>query len=96
MFGSFQEERDEEPCDYGLVTPLHSLNPFVIAFHEWGNLIRDVRDATTWSERLRAAFGRPGDVAEAKLLATRSMTKGSPGSTDNSGATSQEIKRSAA
>ncbi len=67
MFGSFQEEREEEPCDYGLVTPLHSLNPFVIAFHEWGNLIRDVRYANTWSERLRAAFGRPSDVAQAKL-----------------------------
>jgi len=77
MFGSFQEELDEEPVDYGLVQPLHSLNPFVIAFHEWGNLIRDVRQANSWGERLRAAFGRPSDVAQAKLSA-QNMTNTSP------------------
>ncbi len=60
MFGTFQEELEEEPCDYGLVKRLHSLNPFVIAFHEWGDLIRDVRRAKTWKQRLRAAFGYPG------------------------------------
>ena len=69
LFGSFQEEMESEPVDYGLVTQLHSLNPFVIAFHEWGNLIRDVRCASSWKERFRAAFGRPGDVARAKLAA---------------------------
>ena len=81
MFGSFQEELAEEPCDYGLVTPLHSLNPFVIAFHEWGNLIRDVRRARTWRERLRAAFGRPADVARAKLT-IEDVTTAVPGLED--------------
>jgi hypothetical protein len=85
MFGSFQEELEEEPCDYGLVTPLYSLNPFVIAFHEWGNLIRDVRQANNWRERLRAAFGRPSDVAEAKLSAEQ-VTNTAPETTGHTAA----------
>jgi hypothetical protein len=61
MFGSFQEELAEEPCDYGLVEQLLSVNPVKIAFNEWGNLIRDVRAAKTTKQRLIAAFGYPGD-----------------------------------
>jgi hypothetical protein len=85
MFGSFQEELEEEPCDYGLVTPLYSLNPFVIAFHEWGNLIHDVRRANSWSERWRAAFGRPSDVAQAKLAA-EVVTPPAPGTAGHTAA----------
>ena len=35
LFGTFVSERDDVPCRYGLVTPLHSNNPVIIAFHEW-------------------------------------------------------------
>ena len=61
MFGSFQEELEEEPCDYGLVQQLLSVNPVKIAFNEWGNLIHDVRTAKTSKQRFIAAFGYPGD-----------------------------------
>ena len=61
MFGSFQEELADEPCDYGLVQPLLSNNPVKIAFNEWVHLIRDVRAAKSWRGRLRQAFGYPGD-----------------------------------
>ena len=61
MFGTFQEELEEEACDYGLVHRLTSNNPIKIAFNEWINLIRDVREAEGARQRLRAAFGYPGD-----------------------------------
>jgi sterol desaturase/sphingolipid hydroxylase (fatty acid hydroxylase superfamily) len=61
MFGTFQEELEDEPCDYGLVHRLTSNNPITIAFNEWANLIRDVRAAPDWKQKLRAAFGYPGD-----------------------------------
>lgn len=61
MFGTFQEELDDEKCDYGLVHRLTTNNPVKIAFNEWTNLIRDVRAAKSWKERGRAAFGYPGD-----------------------------------
>ena len=80
MFGTFQEELEDEPCDYGLVQRLTSVNPFKIAFNEWANLIRDVRNAKTWKERLVAAFGYPGDKkavieAQARILAEREKAK---------------------
>jgi sterol desaturase/sphingolipid hydroxylase (fatty acid hydroxylase superfamily) len=59
IFGTFQVERADTPVVYGLTRPLHSNNPFIIAFHEWGNLIRDVREAGSAQSVFRALFGRP-------------------------------------
>ncbi len=80
MFGTFQEELEDEPCDYGLVERLTSVNPIKIAFNEWGNLIRDVHNAKTWKERFIAAFGYPGDKkavieAQTRILAEREQAK---------------------
>ena len=80
MFGTFQEELEDEPCDYGLVDRLTSNNPVKIAFNEWGNLIRDVRAADDWKQRLRAAFGYPGDkkavlVEQARLKQEREKAR---------------------
>ncbi|GGD11385.1 sterol desaturase family protein [Aquisalinus flavus] len=60
LFGTFQAERPDIPAVYGLTRPLRSNNPFVIAFHEWGNLIGDVRKAGSARGVFHALFGRPG------------------------------------
>ncbi len=60
MFGTFVSEREDVPCRYGLVTPLRSNNPVVIAFHEWAAMIRDIRRAGSWRERLMCVIGPPG------------------------------------
>jgi sterol desaturase/sphingolipid hydroxylase (fatty acid hydroxylase superfamily) len=60
MFGTYALERDDEPCRYGLVDKLDSLNPVTIAFHEWVALARDLRRARTWHERWMYLFGPPG------------------------------------
>jgi len=60
MFGTFAAERDDLPCRYGLVPPLLSNNPIVIAFHEWMALIRDLRRARSWQDRWSYLFGPPG------------------------------------
>lgn len=83
MFKTFQEELDDEPCDYGLVHRLESNNPVKIAFNEWGNLIRDVRAAPTWREKFWQAFGYPGDkkavlAEQARLRAEREKGKNTP------------------
>lgn len=59
-FGTFAEERAAEPCRYGLVDPIRSANPFVIAFREWWRLGRDVAKANGWRARFGHAFGAPG------------------------------------
>jgi sterol desaturase/sphingolipid hydroxylase (fatty acid hydroxylase superfamily) len=60
LFGSFVAERDDLPCRYGLVTPLLSNNPFIIGFHEWAALGRDLWHARSWRERLACLVGPPG------------------------------------
>jgi len=60
VFGSYAPERDDIPCDYGLLPPLHSRNPFFINFHEWIALGRDLKRATNWGDRLRLLTHPPG------------------------------------
>ena len=60
MFGTFVAERDDLPCRYGLVEPLRSNNPIVIAFHEWVALARDLWQARSWRHRWSYLFGPPG------------------------------------
>jgi sterol desaturase/sphingolipid hydroxylase (fatty acid hydroxylase superfamily) len=60
IFGTFVAERDDLPCRYGLVTPLRSNNPIVIAFHEWKALARDLWQARSWRDRWSYLFGPPG------------------------------------
>lgn len=72
LFGTFVEERKDVPVKYGLTTPVASNNPFVIAFHEWGNLLRDLRSRRTLRGWWRALFGRPGqDAGEPQRLTSR-------------------------
>ena len=60
LFGTFVAERPDLPCRYGLVTPLISNNPIRIAFHEWLNLLDDLRGARSWREAIGYLFGPPG------------------------------------
>lgn len=64
LFGTYVEERADVPPRYGLTTPLLTYNPLRIAFHEWLNLARDVRDARGASDVWRALFAPPGRARE--------------------------------
>jgi sterol desaturase/sphingolipid hydroxylase (fatty acid hydroxylase superfamily) len=58
LFRTFVEER--EPVVYGLTKNLRSYNLLAIAFHEYASIARDLRAATTWSERWHRLFSGPG------------------------------------
>ncbi|MCS6916227.1 MAG: sterol desaturase family protein [Chitinophagales bacterium] len=64
MFGTYVPEQ-ERPV-YGLTTPVHSANPFYLVFHELVDLIRDVRSARSWRQRLWFVFGSPVAIARYK------------------------------
>ncbi|MSP74290.1 MAG: sterol desaturase family protein [Myxococcales bacterium] len=64
LFGTFEPER-ERP-DYGLTHNLETYNPLRIAFHEWADILRDVRAARGVREVLGRVFGPPGWQAESK------------------------------
>jgi len=59
MFGTFAAERRDIEIVYGLTSPLRSHNPFVIAFHEWINLVCDLRASSNLPDIFGALFGRP-------------------------------------
>jgi sterol desaturase/sphingolipid hydroxylase (fatty acid hydroxylase superfamily) len=70
LFGTFVSERDDVPCRYGLVTPLRSNNPLIIAFHEWAALARDIWQARSWRERLMCVIGPPAPHPDQATPAT--------------------------
>lgn len=60
LFGTLRTEQPDVPCRYGLVEPIASNNPLRIVWTPWCTLLRDLRDASGWRERLRVLFGPPG------------------------------------
>ena len=68
LFGSFVAEHDDIVPRYGLTTPLHSHNPFVIALHEWARLAQDLRAARSAADLGRALFAPPAARAPARSV----------------------------
>ena len=58
LFGTFQPET--EPVRYGLTTNIETFNPIKVATHEYAAIVRDVRAAENWRERLGFVFRGPG------------------------------------
>lgn len=67
LFGSFQEELDEEPVVFGVTVPLASWNPLWANLQVYAALWNDARRAGSWWDKLRIWFmrtgWRPADVA---------------------------------
>ena len=59
IFGIAPDD-DAVPLRCGLVRPAGPHNPFVIVFGEFRGMLRDVRGARGWSDRLAFLFRRPG------------------------------------
>lgn len=65
IFGTYQPE--EEQAEYGLTHNIDKKgNPFHINFHEYADMIRDIRAARTWREKLFFTFGDPAKIAALK------------------------------
>lgn len=62
LFGTFVEEREDNPVEYGLTKKVTSNNPFVIAFCEWANLWRDLKRVRSARGAWRVLFGRPSKM----------------------------------
>ena len=42
LFGTFVEERDDLPCEYGITRQIQSHDPIKLTFHEWQDMFKDV------------------------------------------------------
>lgn len=64
MFGTFQAELPKEayqPIRYGLTKNLEKQNGFTIVFHEWLQIIKDIRQkGLSFKQKLGYIFGPPG------------------------------------
>ncbi|WP_422350497.1 sterol desaturase family protein [Flagellimonas sp.] len=68
MFGTFQEELEEIPPQYGVLKPANTWNPILINFQHLWRLIKDAWRAQSYWDKLRIWFmptgWRPADVKE--------------------------------
>ena len=60
MFGTFQEERDDEPCRYGIVKNLGTFNPVKICLHEWMGIVKDMAGAKSLKDAALYLLAPPG------------------------------------
>lgn len=58
MFGTFQAEMHTPT--YGLRKQVETYNPFKLQYYGYGDLIRDLRNAHGWRDKLGYIFGPPG------------------------------------
>jgi sterol desaturase/sphingolipid hydroxylase (fatty acid hydroxylase superfamily) len=65
IFKTYQPE--EEQSIYGITANIqHKSNPLHINFHEYSDMIKDVRRAAGWRKKLFFIFGSPASIAEYK------------------------------
>lgn len=62
MFGTFQGE--EEQADYGITKPIRSYNPVYLCFHEWMDIIKDIKNSKSLKEAYVMTFVRPSKLEE--------------------------------
>ncbi len=60
LFGSFQEELDDEPPIYGIRGPLRSFSPVKALTHVYVDMARDSWHAKRWGDKLRVWWARTG------------------------------------
>lgn len=61
LFGTFEPEAAEDPPRYGLTRPIPDRGPVNIVFHEWKDILRDIRSSPLpWRQKLGYLFRGPG------------------------------------
>ena len=60
MFGSFQDELENESCIYGIRRPLKSYNPFWANVHVYWATWLDSWHAVSWQDKIKVWFKGPG------------------------------------
>jgi sterol desaturase/sphingolipid hydroxylase (fatty acid hydroxylase superfamily) len=59
LFGTFEDERPDEPCVYGVTKGLRSWNPLWANFHVWSEGLQHAWRAPRWRDKLLLWFKPP-------------------------------------
>ncbi len=60
LFGTFEDERENEPCVYGITEQLNSFNPVWANVHVYLQGFKDMAAATHWKDKMLLWFKGPG------------------------------------
>ncbi len=75
MFGTFQEEIDDLPIKYGLVSPLENRNAINIVFHEWVKLAKDLEKPLNFFTKIKYIFMPPGWSHDGSTKTSKGLRK---------------------
>ena len=79
IFGTFQEELENEPVKYGLTKPPeNSNNPLTVIFHEWSAIKKDVSKKIPLTTKLKYLFMPPGWSHDGSSKTSRQLRKELP------------------
>jgi sterol desaturase/sphingolipid hydroxylase (fatty acid hydroxylase superfamily) len=67
LFGTFADERDDEPVVYGVRSALASYNPLWANFHYYAWLAQETRRTPGWRAKVNVWLGPPGGWPEGPL-----------------------------
>jgi sterol desaturase/sphingolipid hydroxylase (fatty acid hydroxylase superfamily) len=67
FFGTYTEERDDEPVVYGTIMPINSWNPVWANFYHYVNIGRGVATLRGWNAKLMSVFAPPGWTPQGML-----------------------------
>lgn len=60
LFGTFQVEEESDPVKFGLTENINTYHPVNMVFHEWKNIVTDLKKPSTFKDKLHYVFGPPG------------------------------------
>ena len=60
LFGTFQAEEAHEPVRFGLTENIKTYHPLKMVFHEWKQMVMDLKKPSTFKDKLYYVFGPPG------------------------------------
>ena len=75
IFGTFRPELESVKPIFGLTKNIQSHNPFLVVFHEWAAIVRDVRKSKSIRNKLRYVFAPPGWSHDGSSLTTKQIRK---------------------
>lgn len=67
MFGTYTQERDDEPVVYGTLTPINSWSPIWANFKHYINIVQGLATLRGWKNRLMSVFAPPGWTPQGML-----------------------------
>lgn len=73
MFGTFEPEDPNEPVDYGTLGNIDYKNYLDIIFHEYQQILKDLKLRIPFQQKIRYIFGPPGYSHDGSRKTTRQL-----------------------